>query len=315
MRYALFALVLLVASPAFAREFRVNQVPNGPEFSCDLCHDNGNFGYVNPFGVNVLDALSGGNVQWAELAARDADNDGYTNGEELGDPNGLWRSGQPHPGGRPSHPGYYESNLCGDGILQDNEQCENDDVGEVTCQSEGYFAGIVVCNSICQIDSSFCINCGNGQVDSDEECEGADLDNRTCAALGYDGGTLACRNNCTLDVSMCEGDPTPVCGDGIIVGSEQCEGQNLGGASCVTAGFADGGILACNSDCTFDTDRCLGLNSNEEEERTPTPGNGGPELPPGAFANDDDGGCSVGGAGGLSAWLFMLLAFGRRRRR
>ena len=32
------------------------------------------------------------------MAKLDSDGDGKTNGQELGDPNGVWRSGQPNPG-------------------------------------------------------------------------------------------------------------------------------------------------------------------------------------------------------------------------
>jgi len=36
---------------------------------------------------------------------------------------------------------------------------------------------------------------------------------------------------------------------------EDCDGAELGGASCTSLGFT-GGTLACNPDCTFDTSRC-----------------------------------------------------------
>jgi hypothetical protein len=313
--FIVIAAILLVPTTASARDFRVQQIPNGPRFSCDTCHEPGNFGYLNPFGFQVLESLSENDVVWAELANLDADNDGYPNGVELGDPNGSWRIGDSHPGGTPSNPGIYESNLCGNDRREANEECEDGDVGEAMCSDFGFHAGRVTCNSICQLDTSFCINCGNGMVDDDEECEGADVAGRTCQQLGYDGGSLGCRANCTLDTSACTGEPTPVCGDGIIVGSEECEGQNLGGASCVTLGWVDGGFLGCNNDCTFDTDRCLGLPDDGEEEYTEVPGSGAPALPPDAFANDDEG-CSTasGSAGGLG--LFgLLLGFGFVRRR
>lgn len=49
-----------------------------------------------------------------------------------------------------------------------------------------------------------------------------------------------------------------VCGDGHRDGTEQCDGADLGGASClsVTGGFVRGGTLTCNADCTFNTDGC-----------------------------------------------------------
>jgi hypothetical protein len=46
------------------------------------------------------------------------------------------------------------------------------------------------------------------------------------------------------------------CGDGTIQAGEDCEGGNLGGASCASLGFSDGGTLACTADCRFDTSGC-----------------------------------------------------------
>lgn len=310
---------IFVASVAYsvtasAREFRVNQVPNGPEFSCNVCHEPGNTGYVNPFGVQVLDNLSQQNVVWEDLAMLDADGDGYTNGVELGDPDGTWRRGDAHPGGNPTHPGIFADNLCGNGNMEPNEECEDGDVGEATCQSEGFYAGRVTCNNICQISTSSCINCGNGQLDPEEECEGDDVGGRTCASLGYDGGTLGCLGNCKLDTSSCDGEPTPVCGDGIIVGTEECEGDNLGGASCVTAGYPEGGILQCEGDCTFNTRRCLGA-PEEEEDLTPVPGGSGRPLSDGARAPDDESCSTAGGLPGALSVLGFFIVLGLVRRR
>jgi hypothetical protein len=48
----------------------------------------------------------------------------------------------------------------------------------------------------------------------------------------------------------------PVCGDGIVEGDEVCDGDDLGGQTCVGVGF-DGGSLACLGDCSgFDTSSC-----------------------------------------------------------
>ena len=47
------------------------------------------------------------------------------------------------------------------------------------------------------------------------------------------------------------------CGDGVIEGSEVCDGANLGGATCGSEGCTGGGTLACESDCSgFDTSGC-----------------------------------------------------------
>ena len=48
-----------------------------------------------------------------------------------------------------------------------------------------------------------------------------------------------------------EGSSTGVthCGDGVIEGSEQCDGDDVAGADCVSVGFPLGGELACNEEC------------------------------------------------------------------
>ncbi len=52
-------------------------------------------------------------------------------------------------------------------------------------------------------------------------------------------------------------DVTQVCGNGLVEGTEQCDGAELGGSTCtsIPGGFV-GGDLACDSGCTFDTSGC-----------------------------------------------------------
>jgi hypothetical protein len=66
--------------------------------------------------------------------------------------------------------------------------------------------------------------------------------------------------DCAGDLSICEGDlaaceAAPVCGDGLIGAGEECDVENLSGATCATQGFA-GGTLACATGCTFDESDC-----------------------------------------------------------
>jgi uncharacterized repeat protein (TIGR01451 family) len=48
----------------------------------------------------------------------------------------------------------------------------------------------------------------------------------------------------------------PTCGDGNIDSGEQCDGSNLGGATCQSQGF-DSGALSCNSLCKYDVSQCM----------------------------------------------------------
>lgn len=93
-----------VVNIAYARPFRVEQVPNGLKFQCLTCHTSGAGGSLNLFGTEVFSnhlttRNSSGNVIWsADLATLDSDNDGFSNGIELLDPLGTWKIGQDSPG-------------------------------------------------------------------------------------------------------------------------------------------------------------------------------------------------------------------------
>jgi MYXO-CTERM domain-containing protein len=105
----LAACLSLPAASAHAFEPFALQVPCnataensvGTVRPCITCHDNADGGSgcdtppcFNPFGT-AFDA--NGRVWDATLAMMDSDGDGYTNGEELGDPTGTWVIGEPSP--------------------------------------------------------------------------------------------------------------------------------------------------------------------------------------------------------------------------
>ncbi|MCX5884841.1 MAG: carboxypeptidase-like regulatory domain-containing protein [Proteobacteria bacterium] len=82
-------------------------IPNGNVYSCDNCHLPDSSARTQ-FGVD----FKNNNKTWSStLADLDSDGDGYTNGEELQDPNGTWVKGQPAPGDPDlvSNPGDRES--------------------------------------------------------------------------------------------------------------------------------------------------------------------------------------------------------------
>lgn len=90
----------------WARSWRVSQVPNGNSFSCTLCHVRPNgAGPKNAFGDAVgavVGRASRAEFWSATLAQLDSDGDGFTNGQELGDPDG---DGAPIPKAQVTHPG------------------------------------------------------------------------------------------------------------------------------------------------------------------------------------------------------------------
>jgi hypothetical protein len=88
---AVFAALCLAAAPgAFAFGEYDFLIPNGSVNSCDNCHG-GDGSMYGDFGDN-------GNVWDDQLAMLDSDGDGFTNGDELLDPAGTWREGDPDPG-------------------------------------------------------------------------------------------------------------------------------------------------------------------------------------------------------------------------
>jgi hypothetical protein len=71
----------------------------------------------------------------------------------------------------------------------------------------------------------------------------------------------------------------PLCGDGVINGTEVCDRPQLDGTTCASFGYA-GGLIACTSSCTFDVSMC----------RSQGPDVGVPWIPVDAGIDDDDGG-------------------------
>lgn len=95
-------VILIISSIIEARPFRVGMIPNGSKNKCANCHiDPAGGGPRNLFGQAVEARVTPGGTEqfWdATLAKLDSDGDGFTNGQELQDPNGTWRPGQANPG-------------------------------------------------------------------------------------------------------------------------------------------------------------------------------------------------------------------------
>ncbi len=331
-RNLISALIVLaitaLASDAFARSFRVDQTP-GADFSCDLCHLPA--GGLNDFGFDSFQFVDNGNVIWANLAAVDSDGDGYTNGEELGDPTGSWTPGDPIPSGQ-TDPNNANDTLCGNGQLDGEEECEGTETA-MTCGDINAGVGELSCNpTTCTFDTSACGACGDGIVQSPrEECDGSDLADATCEALGYSGGTVSCAANCQLDTNACEGEPadpgmsggggtpapgtgTGFCGDGLRNAGEACEGGDLGGATCGSLGAGDG-MLFCDLSCNYDFSSCSGGNglSKADDGASALPRDPGNDLIMVGEACSASGGSTPDG--GLLVILVGLFGLGLRRRR
>ena len=80
---------------------------------------------------------------------------------------------------------------------------------------------------------------------------------------------------------------TQTCNNGVVEGTEACDGANLNNKSCTDYGYT-GGSLSCNSDCTMNTSACT---------NTPDGGTGGSAGQGGAGGAEAGVGGSAGTAG------------------
>jgi hypothetical protein len=159
-------------------------------------------------------------------------------------------SGDPATGPGTSEP----AGVCGDGNVDAGEECDGDSLVGSTCMTEGYGAGTLVCGPDCKLFTDGCYTCGDNIVHMAEACDGTNFNGKSCQSLGYGGGNLICAANCkSVDTTSCT--PLASCGNGQKEGSEQCDGAQLGGQTCLGLGF-DSGTLTCSGSCTFDTAGC-----------------------------------------------------------
>ncbi len=119
-----FALLAAVSLPAQARSQYIADVPNGGTFRCLSCHERSGGGEGwNDFGkalliegganpdANPSDQNQGYDLAfrpadfWLDVCVDDSDGDGATNGEELGDPDCVWASGDANPAADVGNPG------------------------------------------------------------------------------------------------------------------------------------------------------------------------------------------------------------------
>lgn len=185
-RAPVLASCFLLASAASlgsaeARPFRVTEIPNGEHRGCETCHQTDGGIIFNAFGSDVRSflvgdgAASGRHVDWAALAGRDSDGDGFTNGQELGDPDGTWRTGDADPSSVPSAPGdpasVPVSGACGDGQLSPAETCDGAQLRGATCENQNLGAGTLACTAECRLDTS---GCDGGAATGDDDGSAGD---------------------------------------------------------------------------------------------------------------------------------------------
>lgn len=88
--FFLFCICLFNSNNSYSSDIYVTRIPNGSKNTCLNCHSSlqGGNNTVISFGA----AFRTNQFLWnATLAKMDSDGDGFTNGQELQDPNGVWK--------------------------------------------------------------------------------------------------------------------------------------------------------------------------------------------------------------------------------
>jgi cysteine-rich repeat protein len=148
--------------------------------------------------------------------------------------------------------------VCGDMVVSGNEQCDGMDLNGLTCEALGHVGGTLSCDPVlCVLDTTNCHNCNNGLVepmlgeDCDFDSQGKPLVLTTCAGLRFPESSAnpGCDPTCQYDTTPC------LCGNSAVDASEDCDGADFNGKTCMSFGFA-GGDLTCNASCEIVATAC-----------------------------------------------------------
>ncbi|MFA6982286.1 MAG: hypothetical protein WC243_04700 [Patescibacteria group bacterium] len=66
-------------------------------------------------------------------------------------------------------PATVKISICGDGVAEGEEECDNDDLLGETCYTLGFGGGTVTCDPSCSLDTSLCIPVPPPDEDDDDE--------------------------------------------------------------------------------------------------------------------------------------------------
>ena len=148
--------------------------------------------------------------------------------------------------------------FCGDNHQNGSagEVCDQGSANGTPCAYAGSASNVtcVRCSLDCKTNNLAqpAPYCGDGNTDAGHEvCDQGSANGTPCP---YATSCQRCNATCSA-MSTVAG---PDCGDGSIelADNEQCDGSDLGSASCVSLGFGSG-TLACGSGCQFDLSGCV----------------------------------------------------------
>ncbi len=214
---------------------------DGYQLAAELEYDGAD--WVNPIDFDTsddADLILGGNSS--------ASPDGFNGGPAYcacADPTGV------------SCPIYGDSDICGDGIVGNDEACEIGQEGSVaSCTTDDGEGGSIaqICNDDCDgfidNDGASCeaYECGNGVIEAAEECDDG----------SYNGEYGYCGNDCSYSTAF-------YCGDGSLAGGEVCDcgasmasGRTYSGGTCgdVNGSYDYNPANTCAWDCSGPASYC-----------------------------------------------------------
>lgn len=166
--------------------------------------------------------------------------------------------------------------ICGDGVMVGGEACD-DGNGDTT---DGCPDGV---GGTCQparcgdgLTWAAVETCDDGNGDNTDACPDDQTQGGTCQPARCGDGHLwagvetcdagdaspndGCGADCQIEAGWsCSGLPsvcTPICGDGVIVGDEECDSANFNGLACTDYPPSVYGELLCSAACLIDIGGC-----------------------------------------------------------
>ncbi|MBU1240914.1 hypothetical protein KKF84_04425 [Myxococcota bacterium] len=124
------------------------------------------------------------------------------------------------------------SQLCGNGTIDGDEECDGTAFGANTCESQGFFGGTLGCNSDCTLNTTNCESVCNDQCAdiSESRCSG----NQVQQCMETANGCFFWENttDCVLTSQVCDDTSgsalcSDSCSDACTQGTKRCSGNYL----------------------------------------------------------------------------------------